>query len=135
MPKDKLYYFDILTGKCFNSEGEVARGDSSSLECALHNEVESRNDEFARYNFFGADARGVSVEHATVSIYDLVVTLSEIFKYKKFSFVKSKYKPIARRRLNLSILKKTGFKEKYTLKDGLVNTVNWFLKNYKILRK
>ena len=70
-----------------------------------------------------------------VSIYDLVVTLSEIFKYKKFSFVKSKYKPIARRRLNLSILKKTGFKEKYTLKDGLVNTVNWFLKNYKILRK
>ena len=70
-----------------------------------------------------------------VSIYDLVVTLSEIFKYKKFSFVKSKYKPIARRSLNLSILKKTGFKEKYTLKDGLVNTVNWFLKNYKILRK
>jgi GDP-L-fucose synthase len=70
-----------------------------------------------------------------VTINFLVETLSQIFDYKKIKWIDSKYKPISKRSLNLSILKKTGFKEKYNLKTGLENTVRWFIKNYRYLRK
>jgi GDP-L-fucose synthase len=70
-----------------------------------------------------------------VSINYLVKVLSQIFNYKKIIWVNSKYKPIARRSLNLSILKKSGFKEQYNLIEGLKNTIGWFIKNYKVLRK
>jgi len=70
-----------------------------------------------------------------VTIEFLVEILSEIFNYKKIKWIKSKYKPIFKRSLNLSTLKKTGFKEKYSLTEGLRNTVEWFIKNYKTLRK
>lgn len=70
-----------------------------------------------------------------VTIDYLVETLSQIFNHRKITWIKSKYKPISKRSLNLSILKKTGFKEKYSLREGLEDTVNWFMKNYKTSRK
>ncbi|WP_372653783.1 LamG domain-containing protein [Halobacteriovorax sp.] len=69
---DKDYFFDIVSGKCFNLNGEVERGDSNFLECNTPENIEVRNDEFSNYNFLGADARGVSVADAEVSLYDLV---------------------------------------------------------------
>jgi GDP-L-fucose synthase len=70
-----------------------------------------------------------------VTINFLVKTLSQIFNYKKIIWINSKYKPISKRSLNISILKKASFREKYTLKDGLENTVKWFIENYKTSRK
>ena len=87
---DKEFYFDIMTGKCFNSEGEADRGDSSILECGLPESVEGRNDEFSHYNFFGADARSVSVQDAQVSLYDLV--FAEV-KFNKDSMINTEKRP------------------------------------------
>jgi hypothetical protein len=87
---DKDYHFDILTGKCFNTSFEVERGDSNSLECNIPASIESRNDEFENYNFFGTDAKGVSVADANVSMYDLV--FAEV-KFNKDSVLNSSKKP------------------------------------------
>ena len=87
---DKDYHFDVLTGKCFDSTVSEQRGDSHSLECNIPESVESRNDDFAQYNFFGADARDISVSDASVSMHDLV--FAEV-KFNHQSILNSEKKP------------------------------------------
>ena len=69
-----------------------------------------------------------------VKIIELVKILSNIFNYKKISWVQTKYKPVSRRKLNIKILKECGFKKEKSLEDGLKKTVEWFLYNQNIVK-
>jgi hypothetical protein len=87
---DKLFFFDILSGKCFNVEGKVERGESNSLECSSSDVLDGRADEFSNYSFFGADARGINVSEAKVSLFDLI--FAEV-KFDKNSILNTDKKP------------------------------------------
>lgn len=107
-------------------------GNGNNLRCFMYSEDAAE----AIYKTLKNKKKIINIgSNKEVSISYLVKTLSNIFNYEKINFVKSKYKPIKKRRLNLTILKKTGFKEKYNLEKGLKKTVEWFIKNYKIVRK
>ena len=69
-----------------------------------------------------------------VKIIELVKILSNIFNYKKISWVQTKYKPVSRRKLNIKILKECGFKKEKSLEDGLKKTVEWVLYNQNIVK-
>ncbi|OUR96998.1 hypothetical protein A9Q84_11725 [Halobacteriovorax marinus] len=68
----KEYFFDVISGKCFNKYGESTRGISNSLECNVPDTVDSENHNFSKYDFFGADARSANLDNVDVSLYDML---------------------------------------------------------------
>ncbi|GEM_PF-6134968 len=87
---NKDFFFDIITGKCFNLDGEVENGDSSYLECNIPESVEVRNEDFINYNYLGADARGASIADVEVPLIDLV--FGEV-KFDKDSILNTENNP------------------------------------------
>ena len=66
-----------------------------------------------------------------VTIGELSSKISKILDFKKKVIWKNTpFKAAKRRSLDLSILRKMGIKEKYSLEDGLKETIEWFKKNY-----
>ena len=53
----------------------------------------------------------------------------------KLKWVKTNFKMVKRRNINLQRITKIGFKEKITLKNGIKKTINWLISNYKSARK
>ena len=71
-----------------------------------------------------------------VTIGNLAKIISKKFNYKgKIFWEKQPFKGVNKRRLDLNILDKLKIKEKYSLVDGLEETIDWFNKNYKNIRK
>ena len=65
-----------------------------------------------------------------VSIYDLAVLIKNVTEYKgELEFDKSKPDGNPRKLLDITKLKKLGWKHSTSLETGLQNTYDWFLKN------
>lgn len=66
-----------------------------------------------------------------ISIGELAKLISKIYNFKgKIQWEKKKFIGVDRRKLDLSLLKKFNIKEKYSLSTGLLETIEWFNKNY-----
>jgi len=66
----------------------------------------------------------------------LVNKIAKIFNYNNKILWKSLgFKSPSRRKLNISLLKKTNFNESTSLNSGLLKTIKWFKVNYKNVRK
>ena len=72
-----------------------------------------------------------------ITIGKLSKILSKIFQYDgKIIWQKKPFKGVNKRSLNLKLLDKLNIKEKYTLEEGLKETIDWFKLNYnKKIRK
>jgi GDP-L-fucose synthase len=66
-----------------------------------------------------------------INIRDLVVMICEIMDYDgKLVFDSSKPDGQMKRQLDITILNETGWKPKYTFREGLINTISWYQENY-----
>lgn len=67
-----------------------------------------------------------------ITIGKLSKILSKIFQYDgKIIWQKKPFKGVNKRSLNLKLLDKLNIKEKYSLEEGLKETIDWFKLNYK----
>ena len=66
-----------------------------------------------------------------ISIKDLVLKIAKIVGFNgKIKFDTKKTNGMDRKILNINKIKKIGWNKKISLDQGLINTYNWFLKNY-----
>ncbi len=66
-----------------------------------------------------------------ISIKELVIKIAKIVGYNgKIKFDRKKINGMDRKILNINKIKKIGWNKKISLDQGLINTYNWFLKNY-----
>lgn len=69
-------------------------------------------------------------------IKDLAILIQEKLYMKKKIFWLNKNQGVKRRKLNTKLLRENiKFSEKVTLEKGIEDTISWFLKNYKNIRK
>ena len=70
------------------------------------------------------------------SIEDLAILIKKKLSMKKNIFWSNKNQGVKRRKLNTKLLSENiKFSEVFSLENGIEETINWFLKNYKKIRK
>lgn len=108
-------------------------GSSEAKRCFLYSKDAARIlIKLAKQNKYNLINVSSSKEY---KISDLVNLIKEIFKSnKEIKWINRNIKYVKRRSLDLNKLNQLKIKEKYSLKEGLEETIIWFKKNYPNIR-
>ena len=71
-----------------------------------------------------------------MQIKDVAKMIADIFDFRgKITFNPSYPDGTPRKKLDLTLLDKTGWKKQHSIEEGLKNTIDWFSKNFNSIRK
>ena len=142
-PKDN---FNVKTGhvvpslihKCYiakkkNKDFEIW-GSPNDKRCFLYSDDASEALAMCmKQNNFEVINVGSKFEFKISEVVNLIK--SQLNYNGKLKWVKTNFKMVKRRNINLKRITKIGFKEKTILKNGIKKTINWLISNYKSARK